>query len=98
MELNSEKLDPHLQRLVDAGVSGIDIMHGHLKILMLEAEANYAEASKIEEDNDYSDAMESMERKYHEGVLDAYAHLYKLTYDISFAEGLIRENRKDGHI
>lgn len=85
MEMYTEKLDPHLQRLVDAGVNGLDIMHGHLKILMLEAEAQYEEAQRIEEENDYSDAMESMERKYYEGVTDAYAQLYKLTYDLSFA-------------
>lgn len=91
----SEKLDPHLQRLVEAGVDGIDIMHGHLKILMLEAEANFTEASKIEEDNDYSDAMESMDRKYHEGVLDAYASLYKLTYDLSFALAGMRNPNDD---
>jgi hypothetical protein len=41
--------------------------------------------------------MDSMERKYWEGQLDALAHVYSLTYDISFAEGLIKENRKDGH-
>ena len=81
----TEKLDPHLQRLVDAGVSGLDIMHGHLKILMLEAEAEYADAQRIEEEDDYSDAMQSMERKYWEGQTDALAHLYKLTYDLSFA-------------
>lgn len=82
---NSEKLDPHLQRLVNAGVSGIDIMHGELKLLMLHADAQLEEAQRIEEENDYSDAMESMERKYWEGMADAYCHLYKLTYDISFA-------------
>ena len=71
----TEKLDPHLQRLVDAGVSGLDIMHGHLKILMLEADAQLEEAQRIEEENDYDDAMESMERKYYEGVSDAYAQL-----------------------
>ena len=81
----TEKLDPHLQRLVDAGVSGLDIMHGHLKILMLEADAQLTEAQRIEEENDYDDAMESMERKYWEGVSDAYTELYKLTYDLSFA-------------
>ena len=81
----TEKLDPHLQRLVDAGVSGLDIMHGHLKILMLEADAQLEEAQRIEEENDYDDAMESMERKYYEGLSDAYTHLYKLTYDLSFA-------------
>jgi len=85
MEQYTEKLDPHLQRMVDAGVSGLDIMHGHLKILMLEADAQLTEAQRIEEENDYSDAMESMERKYWEGMADAYTHLYKLTYDLSFA-------------
>jgi hypothetical protein len=85
MEQFTEKLEPHLQRMVDAGVSGLDIMHGHLKILMLEADAQLEEAQRIEEENDYSDAMESMERKYYEGLSDAYTHLYKLTYDLSFA-------------
>ena len=83
--MHTEKLDPHLERLVKAGVSGIDIMHGQLKIDMLEAEAEYAQAQKVEEDNDYSDAMESMERKYWEGYTDALARMYKMTYDISFA-------------
>ena len=91
------KLPEHLQRLVEAGVSGIDIMHGQLKIDMLEAEARYAEAQQIEEDNDYSDAMESMDRKYEEGFLDALVMMYKLTYDISFEEGVIKSNKEDGH-
>ena len=85
MEQSSNKLEPHLQRLVDVGVTGLDIMHGQLKIDMLEAEARYTEARQIEEDNDYSDAMESMERKYEEGFLDALTMMYKMTYDISFA-------------
>ena len=85
MNESAEKLEPYVQRLVDAGVSGIDIMHGQLKIDMLEAEAAYSEAVKIEEDNDYSDAMESMDRKYAEGFLDAITMMYKMTYDISFA-------------
>ena len=75
----------HLQRMVDVGVSGLDIMHGELKNLMLEAEQQYEEAKQIEEDNDYSDAMESMERKYWEGQCDALAHVYALTYQLSFA-------------
>lgn len=85
MNESSDKLEPHLQRLVDAGVSGIDIMHGELKLKMLEAEAAYAEAVRIEEEGDYDDAMDSMERKYWEGMLDAYTGMYKDTYDISFA-------------
>lgn len=85
MQEQADKLETPLQRLVDAGVTGIDIMHGQLKIDMLEAEARYNEAVRIEEENDYSDAMESMERKYEEGFLDALTMMYKLTYDISFA-------------
>ena len=85
MQESADKLPPHLQQLVDAGVTGIDIMHGMLKMDMLEAEARYTEAQKIEEENDYSDAMESMERKYAEGFMDAISMMYKMTYDISFA-------------
>jgi len=42
-------------------------------------------AQETEEANDYDDAMESMERKYWEGQVDALAHLYELTYALSFA-------------
>ena len=52
MQEQSDKLPPHLQQLVEAGVTGIDIMHGMLKMDMLEAEARYTEAQKIEEEND----------------------------------------------
>jgi hypothetical protein len=85
MELSPTTLEPYLQRQVDHGISGIDIMHGHLKVLMLQAEKELEEAQRIEEENDFSDAMESMERKYWEGQVDALANLYSLTYDLSFA-------------
>ncbi len=85
MEVTPTTLDARLQKLVNLGVDGIDIMHGELKIKMLEAEAEFAEAQRIEEENDYSDSMESMERKYWEGYTDALALCYGLTYDISFA-------------
>jgi len=98
MEITPTTLDPYLQRQVNHGISGIDIMHGHLKVLMLEAEQQLTEAQRIEEENDFSDAMESMERKYWEGQFDALSNLYSLTYDLSFAIGLIEENRKDGHL
>lgn len=79
------ELDPRLQLAVDMRISGLDIMHGELKVLLLEAERELEEAQQIEEDNDYSDAMESMERKYWEGQCDALAYLYGLTYQLSFA-------------
>ena len=80
---NSEDLAPHLQRMVDHNVSGLDIMHGEMKLRMLEAEAQLAEAQRIEDETE--EAMDSMERKYWEGMLDAYTWIYKDTYDISFA-------------
>jgi hypothetical protein len=88
----SDILDPRLQKLVDLGESGTDILHGELKNLMYKAEQEYAEAQRIEEENDYSDAMESMERKYWEGQLDALTHVYSLTYGLAFA---ISERKKN---
>ena len=83
MEITPTTIDPYLQKQVDHGISGIDIMHGHLKVLMLEAEQQLAEAQRVEDETE--EAMDSMERKYWEGQLDALVHLYGLTYDLSFA-------------
>lgn len=91
--MNTLELDPHLQKQVDHGSSGLDIIHGHLKVLMLEAEDELTMAQEVEEENDYSDAMESMERKYWEGYTDALGALYSLTYALSFA---IEERDKNG--
>ena len=82
-------LPPHLQRLVNYDINGLDIMHGELKILMLVAEQELANAQAIEDETE--EAMDSMERKYWEGVLDAYTELYKMTYDLSFAIGARNE-------
>jgi len=76
-------LPPHLQRLVNAGVNGLDIMHGELKNLMLMAEQDLAEASEQEQETE--EAMDSMVRTECEGRLDALVAVYKLTYDLSFA-------------
>ena len=96
--MNSEDigLPPHLQRLVNAGVSGLDIMHGELKNLMLIAEQELSDA--IEQEELSEEAMDSMVRTECEGRLDTLVELYKLTYDLSFAIGVRDENKKDGHI
>lgn len=85
--MNSEDigLPPHLQRMVNAGVSGLDIMHGELKNLMLIAEQQLAEAQAIEDETE--EAMDSMERTEAQGRLDALVELYQLTYELSFAIG-----------
>ena len=78
-------LPPHLQRLVNAGVSGLDIMHGELKNLMLMAEEDLKDALEQEEKSE--EAMDSMVRTECEGRLDALVALYELTYQLSFAIG-----------
>ena len=78
-------LPPHLQRMVDAGVSGLNIMHGELKNLMLIAEEQLSWAIDVEKETE--EAMDSMDRTRCEGVLDTLVSLYKLTYDLSFAIG-----------
>jgi hypothetical protein len=96
MNESPDKLPSHLQRLVNADVSGLDIMHGELKNLMLIAEQDLASALEQEELSE--EAMDSMVRTECEGRLDTLVELYKLTYDLSFAIGVREENRKDGHI
>ena len=83
-----DQLQPHLQRMVKAGVPGIDIIHGELKNLMLIAETEYNELITEEQEDDFSDAMLSMDRTRAEGRMDALTELYKLTYDISIAVAL----------
>ena len=78
-------LQPHLQRMVNAGVSGLDIMHGELKNLMLMAEQELADAIEREEESE--EAMDSMVRTECEGALDTLVALYELTYQLSFAIG-----------
>jgi hypothetical protein len=85
----SDNLEPRLQKLVDLGESGTDILHGELKNLMLEAERQFGYATEAEEES--GEAMDSMERKYWEGQLDALTHVYSLTYNLSFA---ISDRRK----
>jgi hypothetical protein len=77
-------LPPHLQRMVNARVSGLDIMHGELKNLMLLAEQNWQAAKNGDplEEDEYDESDD-----YHQGYLDALTVIYKLTYDLSFAIG-----------
>jgi len=81
--MNTLELEPHLQKQVDAGSSGTDILHGHLKVLMYDAERQLELAQAAEDIS--GEAMDSMERKYWEGVLDAYGDIYAMTYALAFA-------------
>lgn len=82
----------HLEKaLEDISIPLIDLLHGHLKVVMLEAQEALSEAEEVEEANDYSDAMESMERTYAEGYFDALTELYCLTYNLSIDRKHIEE-------
>ena len=89
MTMEDIGLPPHLQRLVNSGVSGLDIMHGELKNLMLMAEQELADAIEREEESE--EAMDSMVRTECEGALDTLVALYELTYQLSFAIGARNE-------
>ena len=87
------ELEPYLQKQVDAGLAGTDILHGALKNMMLDAEKQLDLAQEAEDES--GEAMDSMERKYWEGVLDGLTDVYALTYNLSFA---INERKKNGNV
>ena len=75
---------PRLQKQVDLGLAGTDIIHGELKNLMYELEKELDNLSPLQDEPAY---------KYITGQLDAYATVYQLTYDLAFA---IDERKKNG--
>lgn len=81
--MNTLELEPHLQKQIDAGSSGTDILHGHLKSLIVDAERELEEAQRVEDETE--EAMDSMERKYWEGQVDALTYIYQMTYALAFA-------------
>jgi hypothetical protein len=91
-DLNYE-FSPRLQKLVDMGESGTDILHGELKNMMLECENELVplleNSNELGSDEDYEDTVQ---RLYNEGYMDALTTVYQLTYDLSFA---INDRRKN---
>ena len=83
MEFERLDLEPRLQRLVDMGESGTDILHGELKNMMLEAEQHLDMCVAREEES--GEAMDSMDRTYAEGWLEALSAVYFMTYQLAFA-------------
>ena len=83
-----------LQKLVDMGESGTNIMHGELKNMMYECEQVLIpllqNSNELGSDEEYEDTVE---RLYNEGYMDALTAVYQLTYDLSFAIGARREAR-----
>jgi hypothetical protein len=80
----------HLEKgLEDISIPLIDLMHGHLKVAMIDAEVELE--SKKEQEEESGEAMDSMERTYAEGYMDALTELYCLTYNLSIDRKNIEE-------
>lgn len=85
------ELEPRVQKMVDSNISGLDIMHGELKVMMLDAEEQLILAQEQEARTE--EAMDSMERTYWEGYTEALSAAYGLTYTLSFA--IMDKNNKE---
>ena len=93
--MNNLTLSPRLQKLIDLGESGTDILHGELKNMMYECEKELVplleNSNEVGSDEDYEDTVQ---RLYNEGYMDALTAVYQLTYELAFA---IAERRQNGN-
>jgi hypothetical protein len=68
----SQHTPPNTDKLLAQGVGTMDILHGHLKSLIHEAQG----------DGEYGEPSDP----YARGVFDTLCEMYRLTYAIIFAE------------
>lgn len=84
--METTTLEPRLQKLVDLGESGTDILHGELKNMMYECEKTLVplleNSNELGSDEEYDDTVE---RLYQSGYMDALSNVYALTYQLAFA-------------
>lgn len=80
------KVSDRIQKLVDLGESGTDILHGELKNMMYECEQVLVplldNSNSLGSDEEYEDTIE---RLYQSGFMDALVMVYEFTYALSFA-------------
>jgi hypothetical protein len=68
-------IPPHLEKaLEDISIPLIDLVHGHLKVEMLDCE---------EELNNLSELQDGPRYQYVQGYMEALTNLYALTYNLS---------------
>lgn len=84
--MNKLQVSPRIQKLIDMGESGTDILHGELKNMMYECEQVLIplldNSDKLGSDEEYDDTVN---RLYNEGYMDALSAVYSLTYELAFA-------------
>lgn len=68
----SQHTPPNTSKLLAQGVGTMDILHGHLKSLMYEAQG----------DSEYGEPSDP----YARGVFDTLCEMYRLTYALTVAE------------
>ncbi len=79
---NTIELYPHLQKaLEDISIPLIDIMHGHLKVEMLECENKL---ERCDQEDEY---------EWLEGYMQALTDMYALTYNLSIDRKQIEETQ-----
>lgn len=78
----NDEFAPRLQKQVDLGETGTDILHGELKNLMHECEKQLDLLEKNNED-----------LSYYNGRMDALTEIYVLTYNLAYAINERTKNR-----
>ena len=75
-----------IQKLIDSGVSGTDILHGYLKNMLYETDLELAplqeNSEELGSDEDYSDTVD---RLYNEGYMDALIAVNQFVLDLTYA-------------
>lgn len=82
----STQLPPRLQRLVDQGESGTDILHGELKNMIYEIEQELnpllENSEELGSEEEYEDTVQRLTLT---GIMDGLTSVYALTYALAFA-------------
>lgn len=75
-----------VQRLIDNGISGTDILHGYMKQMMYETDLVLTplveNSNEVGSDEDYEDTIE---RLYNEGYSDALTAVNQFIIDLTYA-------------
>lgn len=75
-----------VQKLIDSGISGTDILHGYLKNMLYETDIILAplqaNSEELGSDEDYSDTVD---RLYNEGYMDALIVVNQFVLDLTYA-------------
>jgi len=85
-----------MRKAIQHGSSGLDVVHGQLKNMMLDAES---EDFSIGTRQEWKRALGYLgilsRRSWQEGYREALANVYRLTYEVSFLERDVETERSE---